>query len=155
MSPTRHTGRWFSEHVRSFEAHGQGDLGQVRHFEFGAGWDLFGNLVLWCYGLQTQHVYDLTRWARSDQINIVIRHLMEDPPPGAKRTPRDLLAESEYFEEDLRRRYGIHYHAPADAGKTDLEPESIDTIATTSVLEHIPAEQLPRLLAECCHTEIL
>ncbi len=149
LSPTAETGRWFTAHAKAFQEHGKKQLDAASHFEFGAGWDLFPNLVLWCYGMKEQFVYDLNRWARPDQINIVIRHLMVDPPPNCSRKPQCLLRENSDFEEDLILNYKIRYHAPADAGETDLESGSIDTISTTSVLEHIPFSQIPRLLSEC------
>jgi len=150
LSPTAETGRWFTEHHRTFRDRFAGELERARLFEFGAGWDLFGNLVLWCHGLERQTLYDLRRWARPDQVNVVIRHLRGDPPPGARRLPeRELREDDGGFEEDLRVHYGIDYRAPADAGATGLPDGSVDLVATTSVLEHVPGEQLARLLREC------
>src|SRR5262249_44733864 len=81
----------------------------------GAGWDLYGNLVFWCLGINRQTVMDLSRWVRPDFVNGAIRHLQRDPPEGAVRTPGPLLPENAGFDQELERIYGIRYLAPADA----------------------------------------
>lgn len=150
LSPTAVTARWFMEHARVLASHANGHgLPGVSLFEFGAGWDLYGNCVGWCLGMERQTVYDLTRWARADQINIVLEHLRQDPPPGAVRTPQAMLPRRGPFEAELQRRYGIDYRAPADAGATGQPDGAFTGIATTSVFEHIPPAQLARLLGEC------
>lgn len=149
LAPTAATARRFLEHIEAARRHGRGDLSQRTLFEFGAGWDLYGNLVAWCCGVDRQLVYDLRRWARPDQINVVVRHLMQDPPAGAQRTPRALVPEHGRFEDALLEHYGIDYRAPADAGDTGLPDGSVDLIFTTSVLEHVPEPALRRLMAEC------
>ena len=66
---------------------------------------------MWCYGVDSQIVYDRSYWARPDQINIVIQHLRKDPPQGAHRTPTQLLDRGN-FQKSLEALYGIQYHAP-------------------------------------------
>jgi SAM-dependent methyltransferase len=51
--------------------------------------------------------------------------------------------------EGLRELYGIEYFAPCDARATPLEPGVIDCVTSTNTLEHIPQEDLARILAEC------
>ncbi len=89
------------------------------YFEFGAGWDLYANLVQWCYGLDRQFVYDLRRWARAAHVNAALRHLHDEPPPNAVRVPTQSVDDAR-LDDDLRRLYGIDYRAPADAGATGL-----------------------------------
>lgn len=148
LHPTATAARWFVEHARILGQAGEEPLADVRLFEFGAGWDLFGNCVLWCLGVEHQNVYDLTRWARASQINVVLRHLRDDPPPGAIRRPETMLPTTGPFEPALRDAYGIEYHAPADAGATGLPDGALTACCTTSVLEHVPPEQIVRLLHE-------
>jgi SAM-dependent methyltransferase len=50
---------------------------------------------------------------------------------------------------ELETRFGIRYLAPCDARATALPESSVDFVTSTSTLEHIPAEDLVRLLAEC------
>jgi SAM-dependent methyltransferase len=149
LSPTQATARRFMDHLAAARRQAPGDLSQRTLFEFGAGWDLYGNLVAWCGGVGTQLVYDLRRWVRPDQVNTVIRHLMADPPAGAARIPRATLPEDDGFEAALREHYGIDYRAPADAGATGLPDASVDLVFTTSVLEHVPEAPLRRLMREC------
>ena len=150
LSPTAYTARWFLEHSKVLEHHSLGrGLGAMSLFEFGAGWDLYGNCVAWCLGVERQTVYDLTRWAKPDQINIVLKHLQNEPPPGAVRVPAAMLPTSGPFEAGLKRSYGISYVAPNDAGATGLPSGSFDVVCTTSVLEHIPPDQIARIMKEC------
>lgn len=151
LSPTIATSEAFLETWYSLQRHfaGQAIAGKTL-FEFGAGWDLFGNLVYWCYGVDHQIVVDVTRWARPDQVNIVIRHLQADPPPGAKRVPKiQIVSDDRQWEADLLAKYGIDYRAPADAARSGLPDGSVDAITSTSVLEHLPPAMIPPILREC------
>jgi len=153
LSPTRDSSASQQHHVRTFRER-FGTLDEARLFEFGAGWDLYGNLVFWSLGINRQTVMDLSRWVRPDFVNGAIRHLQHDPPEGAVRTPGALLSEGTGFDKDLERIYGIRYVAPADARDTRLPAGSVDLIATTSTLEHISLPDLRAILRESrrlCH----
>ena len=153
LSPTADTASCFIEHAAAMRERWGDTLPARRIFEFGAGWDLYGNLVLWCYGIERQVVYDLTEYARAEEINVVIRHLARDPPPGAARTPRHEVQPGPGWAADLARRYGIVYTAPADAGRTPFPDASFDAVVTTSVFEHLPRAAIDTLLTE--HRRIL
>jgi len=147
-----HQGRWPFEHVQTFRRHFAEDLSSARLFEFGAGWDLYSNLVQWCYGLNHQLVVDISRLIRLDLLNRVIRYLHEHPPSGFVRVPETPLTEP--VVASLEQLYGIRYAAPADARRTGLVSASVDLVCTTSVLEHIPATALADIMRECrrlCH----
>ena len=148
----RDHGEWLFEHARVFRRYYGDDLGKARLFEFGAGWDLYNTFVQWCYGVNHQVVVDIRRWVRVEQINHVIRHLKENPPPGSVRVPEITVRDP--LEAPLRTLYGIHYMAPADARRTGLDDGAIDLVCTTSVLEHIPPGPLRDIVREChriCH----
>lgn len=153
LSPTRESSASQQHHLRAFrERFGAPD--QARLFEFGAGWDLYGNLVFWTLGINHQTVMDLARWVRPSFVNGAIEHLRREPPEGAVRTPTALLPEGAGFDRSLERTYGIRYLAPADARDTRLPAGSIDLVATTSTLEHIPLPDLRAILGETrrlCH----
>lgn len=149
LAPTAGTSRDYLKGLEAIRAHYHAPIAGARFLEFGAGWDLYANLVLWCYGVNDQFAFDLRRLASPDQINHVIRHLKADPPPNAVRVPARTLAESASFGSELREVYGISYVAPVDAGNTGLPDGSVDIITTTSVLEHVPFDQLRPILAEC------
>jgi hypothetical protein len=153
LSPTRESSASQQHHLRAFREH-FGPIDEARLFEFGAGWDLYGNLVFWTLGINHQTVMDLSRWVRPGFVNGAIRHLQQEPPEGAVRTPRALLPEGPDFDRDLERAYGIRYLAPADARDTRLPAGSIDLVATTSTLEHVPLPDLRAILKETrrlCH----
>ena len=133
-------------HAAAFRRWWGPDLSGACLYEFGAGWDLFNNVVQWCCGVNRQLVIDLRRWARPDQINHAIRYLRDHPPAEAVRLPEHFVTPA--FDADLRRWYGIEYHAPADARHTPFPDDSIDLVCTTSVLEHVPAAALEAILQE-------
>jgi hypothetical protein len=123
------------------------DVATLQLLEIGAGWDLYANLVYWCYGLERQIAVDIRRWARAETVNAAIRHLAKDPPPGAVRIPQTPVS-PEDFDGSLLALYGIRYLAPLDATRTGLDPASVDVITTTSVFEHIPGGVLAGILGE-------
>src|SRR5262249_18565580 len=152
LSPTRERSASQPHHLPAFRAR-FGPIDDARLLEFGAGWDLYGNLVFWTLGINHQIVMDLSRWVRPSFVNGAIRHLQRDPPEGAVRTPRALLPEGD-FDRSLEQDYGIRYLAPADARDTRLPAGSLDLAATPSTLEHIPLPDLRAILRETrrlCH----
>lgn len=150
LSPTAETAACFADNWRSIVEHLGIERAQcARILEFGAGWDLYSNLVMWCLGANDQLVYDLNRWAAPEQLNLVIRHLKNDPPPGFRRTPERELPEAGDWETALRDAYGITYRAPADVTDTRLDAGCVDAIVSTSVLEHVPEPAAARILMEC------
>ena len=45
--------------------------------------------------------------------------------------------------------FGISYRAPCDACATGLDDSSVDCVTSTSTFEHVPAEDIGPILAEC------
>jgi len=122
--------------------------------EFGAGWDLFCNIVFYCYGLDRQILVDLNSHMRPELVDDVIAELQKAPPTGAKRSPPKLLGERPM--ETLKEVYGIEYRAPADARRLDMVDGAVDLVATTNTLEHIPFGSLEQIMREChrvCHRD--
>jgi hypothetical protein len=115
-----------------------------RLFEFGAGWDLCGNIALWCLGIERQLVVDLTPHARIGLVNHVIRHYREHGIDGGVRRPDEVRSLSA-----LLPRYGVEYRAPCDARAMDLADCSIDMVVSTHTLEHIPPEDIAAIMREC------
>jgi hypothetical protein len=116
------------------------------YFEFGAGWDLFHNLYLYCMGLERQLVIDLYPHLHVDLVNNVISNFRRMPPPGAVRAPaRELTAA---IVPELEAHYGISYLAPCDARAVGGPDQSIGLAGTINTLEHIPFETLPPILRE-------
>jgi SAM-dependent methyltransferase len=67
----------------------------------------------------------------------------------AGRTLQDPGAGDVNSAAELEERFGIAYLAPQDARATGLESESIDFVSSTNTLEHIPANDIVPILAEC------
>jgi SAM-dependent methyltransferase len=111
-----------------------------RALEFGCGSNLLLPLLLRREGALEVHAYDLERLATVEQVNHVIGQLRA-------RFPGDWPDITD-LDRDLFEKYRIAYRAPADASTTDLPNNSVDFVCSTSVLEHVPAEQLRPLLRE-------
>lgn len=147
LYPTIKTGSAQIAHAKAL-AEIKGDLSNLLFLEIGTGWDLYANLIYYCYGADHQIAVDIRRWARADTINSVIRHLQHDPPPDCKRVPLSLVGDLT-LDADLKTHYGIEYRAPFNASHTGLAPGSIDVILTTSVFEHVPAAVCADIFKEC------
>lgn len=147
LAPTEETGAAQISHAQKFIRRGV-NLNETTLFEFGAGWDLYSNIILYCFGVNRQITIDIRRWVKAEAINAVIQHLQIDPPQGAVRRPTAPIRRT-HLEEDLRTHYGIIYRAPQDATALDFADDSVDLIATTSVLEHVPDDTLQGITREC------
>jgi len=132
----------FLAHMDALKRHGAPLDGRL--FEFGAGWDLCGNIALWCLGLERQLVVDLNPHARLSLVNHVIRHYREHGIDGGIRRPDEVGS-----LEALLPHYGIEYRAPCDARAMDLADRSIDMVVSTNTLEHIPPEEISAMMCEC------
>ncbi|MGN6671456.1 MAG: hypothetical protein ACTHJ4_07975 [Candidatus Nucleicultricaceae bacterium] len=123
-------------------------LDGARYYEFGAGWDLFQNILFMKHGMREQHLVDIKSLARADLINAMISYVREHPLKEAVK--RDLpFVRQKHLRDDLAAYYGIYYRAPMDAQKTIFQSESMDFIATTHTLEHIPYDVLKHIMKEC------
>ena len=111
-----------------------------RALEFGGGRHFLSPLLLSHAGATEVLVYDLERLSSPALVNHTIRQL-RGRLPGSWPEIADF--------DDLERRYRIRYLAPADAGNTGLADASVDFICSTSTLEHIPPDDIRRILGEC------
>lgn len=136
----------FQRHVDAFRGHGI-DLERARLMTFGAGWDLFENLVFYAHGVNRQVVIDIKPLARAELIDGVAAFLDNNPLESA--LPRPFRALGDDLEKGLLQHYGIDYRAPADARAVDLPDGSVDMVATTHTLEHIPGEVIAQIMTEC------
>lgn len=134
-------------HLKVFR-NSQISLKDGRYYEFGAGWDLFQNILFYAYGVREQHLVDIKSLVRADLINHVISYFREHPIDGSAK--RDFpFVRQKHLRDDLAAYYGIYYRAPMDAQKTTFKTSSVDFIATTHTLEHIPYDVLENILKEC------
>ncbi|MCF8040472.1 MAG: methyltransferase domain-containing protein [Desulfarculaceae bacterium] len=131
-----------------------GDLpqGPRRAYEFGAGQDLANALSLYALGVDRQVLVDLrplAQWNLLAQTMEDLRARWTRLRALAGRELRPWPAQAPASMIQLERALGISYHAPADARATGLETGSFDLVSSNHVLEHIPADDLPAILAEC------
>jgi SAM-dependent methyltransferase len=114
-------------------------------YEFGAGWDLAVPLSFWALGVERQILVDRRPNVRVELVNTSIERLARLRAEHGLRDPGGPIASL----EELEARFGIRYLAPRDARATALPAGSVDFVSSTSTLEHVPAEELVPLLAEC------
>jgi SAM-dependent methyltransferase len=134
-----------AHHVANLEKHGTVPLSDGQFYEFGAGRDFIGPLVLWCHGVNRQLQIDIRRLARLELVADTVRRLSA----GDAELPRVPTAPPAGVDlESLVRGYGIDYRAPCDARSTGLADSSVDYVTSTSTLEHIPAADIALILRE-------
>jgi SAM-dependent methyltransferase len=139
-------------HFNAFRAHSQVEPRDARFYEFGAGWDLIVPLSYAALGVDSQLIVDIASIARLELVDETIRRLSTlraELEREAERPLRELGPASVSTLSELRARFGIDYVAPRDARATGLPSASFDFVSNTNTLEHVPAEDLVPLLAEC------
>jgi SAM-dependent methyltransferase len=125
-------------------------LGEATFYEFGAGRDLIIPLTFYALGVERQILVDVRKLLRPRLVNHTIKQFQGvDLPFQLLRKPDQFVDEGVHFLASLRKFYGIEYRAPWDARDTGLETASIDCITSTSVLEHIPPDDIQAILLEC------
>lgn len=126
--------------------------GEAIFYEFGAGWDLAVQLAYWALGVDRQTVVDIRPILRIELVNDTIakverlRGVLEEEAGRELRSPGPANLRG---LEDLGERFGIVYLAPRDARDTGLPAGSLDFVSSTDTAEHIPEEDLLRILVEC------
>lgn len=144
------------KHLQVWMKHRKSDLpNQSKFLEFGAGWELVGPLINAAAGIRDQTVVDISKHVRLELIRDSLNKIRQQKEwvedrigvpisPDIQKIIVDLPS-SLAFLKDL----GIHYSAPMDMRSTNFAPDSFDLILNTSTLEHIPREDIVRILVEC------
>jgi SAM-dependent methyltransferase len=139
-------------HLERFERHGGGrSPADAVVYEFGAGWDLTGPLVLWALGVEHQILVDVRRNARGGLVAHTVDRLDERHDAFERALGRPLRRPGGPLRSlaELEPRFGIRYLAPVDARATGLPAASVDLVTSTNTLEHVLVDDLPPLLREC------
>jgi SAM-dependent methyltransferase len=121
-------------------------------YEFGAGWDLAVPLAYYGLGVDRQILVDIRPIIRLELVNDSIRKFEANKAEleeASGRSLRPLGAADVSTLAELEERFGIRYLAPCDARDTGLAADSIDFISSTDTIEHIPEDDLLRILVEC------
>ena len=108
-------------------------------FEFGAGRDLILPLAVAAHAAKRFITVDIERLARLDLVRMnaeIISRLGDSPRPTL----------SSWNDLDLS--WNVEYRAPSDAGDTKLDADSIDCAISVETLEHVPAQDILRILRE-------
>lgn len=140
-------------HARAYAKHAPGRaLGEARLYEFGAGWDLALPLCLWCLGVDRQVLVDVRPNLRPELVSVTLERLHRLRPWLERKADgplRDAGTAPVSSDGQLEHRFGIVYLAPCDSRATGLAPGSVDFVSSTNTLEHVPAEDVTPILAEC------
>lgn len=138
-------------HVQAYREFGLRPVDQAVFYQFGAGWTLTGPLTFYASGVDRQILVDIRRLIRPELINATIEKFQRLHPSGAfARIPEHFLNRRTGLAiDELKQHYGIDYRAPADARSPQVPDNSVDCITSTNTLEHVPAEDIPAILAQC------
>ncbi|MDQ2982982.1 MAG: class I SAM-dependent methyltransferase [Actinomycetota bacterium] len=141
------------QHRDAYRQHGPGgrDLGDAVFYEFGAGWDLVIPLTYYALGVERQLLVDIRPSIRLELVNATIAQharLRDRIEEQAGHELRPLGVEPIRDVKELERRFGITYYAPRDARETGLPADSVDFATSTDTAEHVPEQDLSRILAE-------
>ena len=124
-------------------------VADARCLEFGAGWDCAVALALCSLGVRDQTLVDINTKLRFHLINETLdqAHRLADKvaerAPGADvyRLPITVNSVSNLSAIGIKYRVG---------NLMDMEsPRGLDLITSTSVMEHVPADDLPSLVQHC------
>lgn len=127
--------------------------------EVGTGWDLTLALGLWLGGARKVLSVDLYRHVRPELVWESLLFVRDHPERvqtalGGLTRSREFARRRDHLLAALERPKPfpipreIEYRAPADAARLDLADGAADLHVSRSVLEHVPTEVLPPLLAE-------
>ena len=132
----------------------------VSMVEIGTGWHPCLPTCVYLAGAAQCVTFDLHRHLNRRLTFQMLQHLGEHlsciaQTAGAPRSEVEAryrrLSGAESLEDFLGRSH-IQYHAPADAGASELAASSVDIIFSNDVLEHVSPDALRRLMAEAART---
>jgi hypothetical protein len=130
----------------------------ARVMEVGTGRGVDMPLGLFLCGADSIETYDLHRYLKPHRVmdsaaairanHARVKEIFAPVADAAELQARlDSLAKAQTFD-DILKTARIHYHAPADAAKTNLASGSIDIQISYTVLEHVPGEIIVAILKE-------
>jgi hypothetical protein len=147
-----------AEMARALREHGRHTEG-AHIVEVGTGWVPILPISFWFCGAARIDTFDLNRHLLPEVLASTLPRFITDIDK-LRTIWQDLVPEHELADKlALVARYkadpvafleaaGIHYRAPADAGDTGLEDDTVGIHCSTSTFEHIPPEDLLRILVE-------
>ena len=136
-------------YVTALREYTETPVAKARCLEFGAGWDCATALGLCSLGVRNQILVDISAKLRFDLINETLDQAHRLADKVAERAPGAnvfVLPDRVDNVSDLIA-MGIA-HCVGDLMQIKW-PSRFDLISSTSVMEHIPADVLPRLVRHC------
>jgi SAM-dependent methyltransferase len=138
------------------EETGRKSFDGVTAVEIGTGWTPGVTLLLHAFGVGGTHTYDKNRLGDAD----LTRRMLAALPALLERDFPDRVEARDRLEAAARgvenlpfdrilERFGVTYHAPADASRTGLADGSVDFVYSHSVLQYVEPERLRAIFAEC------
>jgi len=142
----------FMQHLKNLKIDPQG----LDYFEVGTGWYPTLPFCFSLSGARRVLTYDLNPYLRPDWTFRMLRRLEKHLPAIAAASNRPIEAIRRHYRtlraetnlDAVLSRARIDYRAPSDAGSTDLPAGCIDVVYSNSVLEHVPAADIARLMRE-------
>lgn len=124
--------------------------------EIGTGWLPVMPLCFSLSGVRNCYTLDLNRHLKMKDVHVVLGHLepyLEVIATAAGNSFEQVRHQwnslmSLRNGEEILSAAAIEYHAPSDATNSRLKSASIDLVFSNSVLEHVPAEILDRIMCE-------
>jgi hypothetical protein len=143
--------RFAARHIDQIRKHGSTPIERAKFFEFGIGWDLVGPLAFYLMGVRDQTLCDISHNLRLSLINHSLAtfyrladRITDITGMEAIRLPRTLFSEGEIATLGMR-------YVVGDMTKLFSAPAQFDYITSISVLEHVPAGELPLMVSKCHH----
>ena len=128
------------------------DIDKVTYYEFGAGWDLINPIAISLLGIHKLHCIDIRKLVFPELLNNTILRLasLKEKIPFDYALPDGIpIAIRSNFKDILNEYFCVDYRAPMDARNTDFQDASIDFIVSNATLEHVPKEDIAKIINEC------
>ena len=127
------------------------DISSVSFYEFGTGWDIIIPLIYYGLGIRHQTLTDIRQNLRLDMVNDSLTRISKyaDRLAGTANMPfRYPGLINIKGIRDIKEKFGIDYLTPVDSADTHLPAASFDFISSTETLEHIPKEDILKMLIQ-------
>ena len=126
------------------------------YVEVGTGWYPTLPICYWLAGARSCRTFDVTRHLNFKMTFRMLRRIEIHLPAMAEVSSRPLEeVQAAYASlcnanttEKLLRAASIEYFAPHDAAASGLPDSSVDVVFSNSVLEHVPADAILRIMGE-------
>jgi len=128
------------------------DSKNINYYEFGAGWDLINPIGLSLLGIGKLCCTDVRELVFPELLNDTISKLyrLKGNIPFDYCLPEETpLVRKCNFKDILMTYFSINYRAPVDARCTGIQESVMDLIVSNLTLEHIPKNDISKILQEC------